>query len=57
MPTAQHSDSKGSYYAWGKSGKHYYYVSGNPKSRAIAKLKADLQGAAIQAKKGCKCKH
>ena len=56
MPTKSGKDSKGPYYVWGSKTK-YYYISGNAKSRAMAKMKADIQGAAIQANKGCKCKH
>ena len=49
MPVKSGKDSKGSYYKWGKSGKKYYYIAGNKKSRSSAKRKAEKQGKAIHA--------
>jgi hypothetical protein len=49
MPIHRGSDSKGSFYQWGNSGKKYYYKSGNKKSREIAKSKAKKQAIAIYA--------
>jgi len=49
MPTHRGVDSKGSYYQWGNSGKKYYYISGNERSRNIAKNKAKKQAIAIYA--------
>lgn len=49
MPVHSGKDSKGSYYQWGNSGKKYYYISGNKRSREVAKKKAHKQGVAIHA--------
>ena len=49
MPTASGKDSKGSYYRWGSSGKKYYYIPNDKKSREKAKEKANKQGIAIYA--------
>jgi hypothetical protein len=49
MPVHRGKDSNGSYYQWGKSGKKYYYTSGNKKSRDVAKNKAKKQAVAIYA--------
>ena len=35
------------YYQWGENGKKYYYISGNNRSRKIAKGRAKIQGKAI----------
>jgi hypothetical protein len=35
------------YYQWGKSGKKYYYIPGNKKSRLIALHKAQIQARSI----------
>jgi hypothetical protein len=37
------------YYQWGQSGKKYYYIPNNKKSRELAKAKATKQGKAIKA--------
>jgi len=47
MPTHCGRDTNGPYYQWGDSGKKYYYISGDKKSRAAAKTRADRQGIAI----------
>jgi hypothetical protein len=47
MPVRLGSDKNGRYARWGTSGKKYYYVSGNKRSRQIAKDKATAQGKAI----------
>lgn len=49
MPVYRGRDSKGSYYQWGKSGKKYYYTSGDEQSRERAKNKAEKQGRAAYA--------
>ena len=49
MPTHQGRDSNGSYYQWGNHGKRYYYVTGNKRSRELARNKANRQGVAIKA--------
>lgn len=49
MPVHRGSDSKGSYYQWGNSGKKYYYTTNNVQSRNRAKEKAELQGKAAYA--------
>lgn len=49
MPVKRGSDSKGSYYQWGNSGKKYYYKTGNRDSRERAKAKAHRQAKAIYA--------
>ena len=47
MPVHRGKDSKGPYYQWGKSGKKYYYKSGNSTSRERALRKANTQARAI----------
>ena len=47
MPIHRGRDSKGPYYQWGNSGKKYYYISGNKKSRENALSKAERQRSAI----------
>lgn len=47
MPIQQRSDAQGSFYRWGNSGKKYYYIVNNKRSRDIAKQKAKRQGMAI----------
>jgi len=49
MPVHRRINSQGSFYQWGESGKKYYYISGNNKSRENAKAKATRQGIAIHA--------
>ena len=49
MPVHRRTDSKGTYYQWGGSGKKYYYTSGNARSRTVAKNKAAKQGRAAYA--------
>ncbi len=48
MPTKRGKDSRGSFYRWGKSGKKYYYTTGNRSMRETAKALADKQGRAIK---------
>ena len=48
MPIAKGRDSKGNFMRWG-SGKKYYYISGNKRSRNIALKKAVRQGMAAHA--------
>jgi len=48
MPVRRGKDSKGPFYRWGFSGKKYYYLSGNKRSREVAFRKAFIQGKAIQ---------
>lgn len=48
MPLHQRRDSKGPYYIWGEHGKKYYYISGNARSREIARKKAMRQARAIE---------
>lgn len=38
-------------FRWGQKGKCYTYEPGNARSRAEARLKAELQGRAIEANK------
>jgi hypothetical protein len=47
MPVKRSKDSKGPYYRYGNSGKKYYYIPGNKRSRAIALNKANRQARAI----------
>lgn len=47
MPVIRGSNKQGSYYKWGKSGKKYFYIPNNKKSRIAAKQKARKQGIAI----------
>ena len=47
MPVNRGKDGNGSYYQWGNSGKRYYYISGNVKSRNRAKDLAYKQAKAI----------
>jgi hypothetical protein len=47
MPVHRGKDKKGPYYRYGSSGKKYYYIPGNKRSRAIALSKAKRQGIAI----------
>ena len=49
MPIHSGKDSKGPYYQWGHSGKKYYYISGNKRSREAAKAKSQKQAVAIYA--------
>jgi hypothetical protein len=51
MPVRRGKDSKGTYYQWGKSGKKYYYKTGNKASRTRAKNKALKQALAIRLKR------
>lgn len=48
MPTRRGTDSKGSFYRYGQSGKKYYYTPGNSTSRERAEKKANAQGRAIK---------
>lgn len=48
MPVVTGRDLIGSYYKWGKTGKHYYYTPGDPVSRQKARRKARIQGIAIK---------
>lgn len=57
MPVTNHKDSVGPYFQYGKQ-KKYRYISGNAKSREIAKAKAQAQGRAIKVSQTkCNCKH
>ena len=47
MPIHTGQDSNGSFYQWGKTGKKYYYQSGNEESRKKALSKAKKQQTAI----------
>ena len=49
MPVHRGTDLHGSYYQWGNSGKRYYYIPKNNKSRENAKKKAEIQGRAVLA--------
>lgn len=49
MPIHRGQNSHGSFYQWGKSGKKYYYKSGDKKSREKAKELAHKQAIAIYA--------
>lgn len=48
MPTHKGEDSKGTFFQWGSKGKKYYYIPGNLRTMAFAKMKADSQGRAIE---------
>lgn len=48
MPLHRARDRHGPYYAYGYSGKRYYYISGNKKSRLIALNKSIQQMKAIE---------
>lgn len=48
MPVTISRDVLGSYYKWGKTGKHYYYSPNNEASRKKARKKAIRQGIAIK---------
>ena len=48
MPIKRGTDTKGSFYKYGDSGKKYYYESGNKQSRDLAHKKASKQGVAIE---------
>lgn len=48
MPIYRKTDQKGSFYRYGDTGKKYYYITGNSKSRQIAYNKALKQGQAIK---------
>jgi hypothetical protein len=39
-------------YRWGRTGKCYTYTLGNLKAQGAARLKAELQGKAIEARRG-----
>jgi len=39
-------------YRWGKAGTCYTYTPGNTRSRAQARLKAEMQARAIEANRG-----
>lgn len=52
MPVHRGQDSKGCYYQWGKSGKKYYYTTGNLRSRERAKSLAIKQAVAVGYKTG-----
>mgnify|MGYP007128643824 CR=1 FL=1 len=43
------TDTKGPYYKWGRTGKKYYYVSNNKRSRELARSKALKQRTAANA--------
>lgn len=47
MPVHRGKDKEGCFYQWGNSGKKYYYICNNSKSRDQAKKKAERQGRAI----------
>lgn len=49
MPVRTGTDSKGSFFRWGGSGKKYYYAKGNKASMAAARAKAGKQGRAAHA--------
>jgi len=49
MPIYRGYDTHGPFYQWGTRGKNYYYISGNKKSRDLAKLKSRKQAIAIYA--------
>lgn len=49
MPVNRGKDKDGPYYRWGEHGKKYHYISGNKRSRSIAREKALKQGKAIKA--------
>jgi hypothetical protein len=51
MPVQNKKDSQGWYFRWGDSGKKYYYITGNAKSRQAARDKAMLQARAIEWRK------
>lgn len=54
MPIKRGTDSKGSFYRYGESGKKYYFKAGDPTSRANAKKKAGKQAQAIKASQNSK---
>ena len=37
-------------YRWGEAGKCYTYTPGNDRARATARMKAEIQGRAIEAR-------
>ena len=47
MPVHRGNDHYGPYYQWGSSGKRYYYIINDKKSRDKAKQQAQTQGNAI----------
>lgn len=47
MPIKNSRDINGRYYQYGTRGKKYYYITGNKKSREIAKKKAIKQAVAV----------
>lgn len=49
MPVNRGRDTKGTFYRWGKTGKKYYYKTGDKASRDGAKSKANRQAKAIYA--------
>lgn len=48
MPIYRKHNAKGSYYQYGKTGKKYYYIPSNNRSRINAKKKAIKQMIAIE---------
>ena len=54
MPVERGRDTNGCFFRYGKSGKKYYYIAGNERSRNIAKNKAKKQGVAIAISKSRK---
>ena len=48
MPLLRGNNIHGYFYKWGNTGKKYYYISGNNRSRNLAKLRAMRQMRAIE---------
>lgn len=51
MPIFRRKDNIGSFYQYGDTGKKYYYITNNKRSRLIAKRKAIKQMRAIHVRK------
>lgn len=51
MPLIRGNNIHGCFYKWGKTGKKYYYISGNNRSRNLAKSRAMKQMRAIEWRK------
>jgi hypothetical protein len=54
MPIKVHYSNGKAYYQFGSTGKKYYYIPHNAKSRAIAKSKCHKQARAIEYRKNYK---
>ncbi len=54
MPIHRGKDTLGSYYTYGTTNKHYYYIVGDKKSRLESIEKCKKQRKAIYASKGRK---